>query len=162
MCRSDGYGIFQGGASVYVHTRTHTHIYVYMYILHICNSARLQFRACERLSLACDSHLCVGLYTILLLPILYCAWQKNGRSRGGRILPSSRAIVLQQCGRCRRVGRMKERLIRAQTTRSKEYLVEANLAYTRYSFTSRLLCTNQPSFHSPRPPALPTLVQSIA
>ena len=33
------------------------------------------------------------------------------------------------------------------------------LAFTRYSFTSRLLCTNQPSFHSPRPPALPTLMQ---
>jgi len=32
------------------------------------------------------------------------------------------------------------------------------LAFTRYSFTS-LLCTNQPSFPSPRPPALPTLVQ---
>ena len=33
------------------------------------------------------------------------------------------------------------------------------LAFTRYSFTSRLLCTNQASFHSPRPPALPTLLQ---
>jgi len=33
------------------------------------------------------------------------------------------------------------------------------LAFTRYSFTSRLLCTNQPSFHSRRLPALPTLVQ---
>jgi len=33
------------------------------------------------------------------------------------------------------------------------------LAFTRYSFTSRLLRTNQPSFDSPRPPALPTLVQ---
>jgi len=35
----------------------------------------------------------------------------------------------------------------------------SRLAFTRYSFTSRLLCTNQPSFHSPRPPALSTLVQ---
>jgi len=34
-----------------------------------------------------------------------------------------------------------------------------NLAFTRYSFTSRLFCTNQPSVHSPRPLALPTLVQ---
>ena len=34
-----------------------------------------------------------------------------------------------------------------------------DLAFTRYSFTSRLLCTNRPSFHPPRPPALPTLVQ---
>ena len=31
------------------------------------------------------------------------------------------------------------------------------LAFTKYSFTSRLLCTNQPSFYAPRPPALPTL-----
>jgi len=35
----------------------------------------------------------------------------------------------------------------------------SKLAFTRYSFTSRPLCTNQPSFHSPRPPALPILVQ---
>ena len=33
------------------------------------------------------------------------------------------------------------------------------LAFTRYSFTSRLLCTNRFIYHSPRPPALPTLVQ---
>jgi len=33
------------------------------------------------------------------------------------------------------------------------------LAFTRYYFTSRLLCTNQLSFHSPRPPTFPTLVQ---
>ena len=33
------------------------------------------------------------------------------------------------------------------------------LACTRYSFTSRILCTNQSSLHSPRPPALPTLLQ---
>jgi len=33
------------------------------------------------------------------------------------------------------------------------------LAFTRCSFTSRLFCTNQLSFHSPRPPASPTLVQ---
>jgi len=33
------------------------------------------------------------------------------------------------------------------------------LAFTRYWFTLRLVCTNQPSFHSPRLPALPTLVQ---
>ena len=38
---------------------------------------------------------------------------------GGRILPNSRAIVLQQCGQCRRAGRRKGRLIRAQTTNSK-------------------------------------------
>jgi len=34
-----------------------------------------------------------------------------------------------------------------------------DLPFTRYSFTSRLLRTNQPSLHSSRPPALPTLVQ---
>jgi len=35
------------------------------------------------------------------------------------------------------------------------------LAFTRYCFTSRLMCTNQPSLHPPRPPALPTLVQNL-
>jgi len=34
-----------------------------------------------------------------------------------------------------------------------------SLAFTRYYFTSRLLWTIQPSFHSPRPPALATLVE---
>ena len=34
-----------------------------------------------------------------------------------------------------------------------------NLAFTSYSFPARLLCTNQPSVYSPRPPALSTLVQ---
>jgi len=33
------------------------------------------------------------------------------------------------------------------------------LAFTRYCFTSRLLCTNQPSFYCTLPPALPTLLQ---
>jgi len=33
------------------------------------------------------------------------------------------------------------------------------LAFTRDSFASRLLCTNQPSVKSPCPPTLPTLVQ---
>ena len=44
--------------------------------------------------------------------------QKGGRG-GVLYFPNSRAIVLQQCGRCRRAERMKGRLIRAQTTRSK-------------------------------------------
>ena len=34
-----------------------------------------------------------------------------------------------------------------------------NLAFTRYSFTSRLLCTNPSSLSPPRPPALPTLLK---
>jgi len=36
----------------------------------------------------------VGLYTIVPLPILYGVWQQGG-SGGGRILRTSRAIVLQ-------------------------------------------------------------------
>ena len=38
---------------------------------------------------------------------------------GGRILPSSRTIILRQCGQCRRTGRRKGRLIPALPTRSK-------------------------------------------
>ena len=63
--------------------------------------------------------LLIGLYTRLPLPILSGVWHTNGRSREGRILPNRRAIVLQQCGQCRRAGRMKDRWFRAQTTRSK-------------------------------------------
>jgi len=61
----------------------------------------------------------VGLYTIFLLPILYSVWHTKGRSSEGCILPNSRAIVLQQCGQCRRAGRMNGRLTRARTTRGK-------------------------------------------
>ena len=61
----------------------------------------------------------LGVYTILPLPILSGVWHTNGRSRGGRILPKRRAIVLQQCEQCRPAGRIKDRLFRVQTTRSK-------------------------------------------
>ena len=37
--------------------------------------------------------------------------------------------------------------------------VDPNLAFTRYCFTYSRFCINQSSFHSSRPPALPTLVQ---
>ena len=37
----------------------------------------------------------VSLYTILLLPILFGRWHTDGRSREGRILPNSRAIVMR-------------------------------------------------------------------
>jgi len=62
----------------------------------------------------------LGLYMILLFPMLYGVWHTHGRSRMDRILPNSSAIVLQQCGQCRRVGRMKGRLTRAHTTRSEK------------------------------------------
>jgi len=50
----------------------------------------------------------VGLYTILLLPILDGVWHTNGRSRGGRMLRDSRAIVVQKCGQCGWGGAIKE------------------------------------------------------
>jgi len=46
----------------------------------------------------------VGRYMILVLPMLYGVWHTKGRYRGVRILPNSRAIVLQQCGQSRRDG----------------------------------------------------------
>jgi len=42
-----------------------------------------------------------GLYTILLLPILYGVGHTKARSEGARILPNSRAIVMQLSGQCR-------------------------------------------------------------
>jgi len=57
-----------------------------------------------------------------------------------------------------------QRSLLSAVTQVRAGLLDAELAsqdirLTRYSFTLRLLCTNQPSFHSPRPPALSTLVQ---
>ena len=62
----------------------------------------------------------IDLYTILLLPTLYGVWHTQRRSRGGLILPTSRAVVLQQCGQCRWAGGRKGPLIRAQTTLSRK------------------------------------------
>jgi len=100
----------------------------------------------------------------------------EGGRVGGRMLPNSRAIVLRQCGQCRRAGRMNGRWIRAHTTRSKRISRKGQggdrpnppssahtplsyLAFTRYSFSLGLLCTNQPSCYCPHPPALPALLQ---
>jgi len=61
----------------------------------------------------------LGLYTILLLPILYGVWHTNGKSEGGRILPNSRVIVLHPGGQFRWARRMIGWLIRARKPRGK-------------------------------------------
>jgi len=60
-----------------------------------------------------------GLHTIFAASILYGVWHTQGNPRGADILPNIHAIVMQQCGQCRRAGGIKRRLIRAPTTRSK-------------------------------------------
>jgi len=49
----------------------------------------------------------IGLYTILLLPIMQGVWHIQREVEGSHIFPNSRAMVLQQCGQCRRAGRIK-------------------------------------------------------
>jgi len=61
----------------------------------------------------------LGLYTILLLPIVYGVWLTKGGPRRCAILPNSRAIVLQQCGQCRWAEEIVRCLIRAQKPRRK-------------------------------------------
>jgi len=56
------------------------------------------------------------------------------------MLPSGHAIVLQQCGQYRRAEKLKERLIRAQTTKVKEYLVKAKAAPLCHSRNAALGC----------------------
>jgi len=84
---------------------------------------------------------------------------------GGCILPNRRAIVLQQCGQCRRAGRKKGRLSRAHTYSGKTISCERQspggckgkvqgpaprrLAFTRYSFTPERSFTSSPSFYFP-------------
>jgi len=92
------------------------------------------FAAPEAL-LECELEL--GLCTILLLTIVYGVWHTKERSRGGRVLPSSRAILLQRCGLWRWAGGVKGRLIHAQMTRSKRISYKGQVASR---LPPRLLC----------------------
>jgi len=62
--------------------------------------------------------------------MLYGIWHTKGGLGGGSILPNSRVIVMQLCGRCRRAGRRKGRLIRAQPTRSKTISCKGQVVLT--------------------------------
>jgi len=44
------------------------------------------------------------LHDIVINNMLWCIKYKRGLGGGGRILPSSRALVFQHCGQCRRAG----------------------------------------------------------
>jgi len=74
------------------------------------------------------------LHDIVITNIVWClAYQRE--VEGGRILSNSRAIVLQQCGPCRRVGRMKGRLTCAHTTQSKTIFCKGQSMYVFMSCT---------------------------
>jgi len=86
-------------------------------------------------------YMCIHIWPLHDIAITYmvlCMAYKWG-SGGRLILPNSRAIVLQQCGKCRWAGRMKGRLIRARTTKSEQYLVKAKYIYT-YIYTYKCVC----------------------
>jgi len=46
----------------------------------------------------------IVLCTAYTRVVLCCVYHTTGRSNSGRLLPDSRAIVLQPCGQCRRVN----------------------------------------------------------
>ena len=112
---------------MYIYTYTYMYIYVYIYIYiykNITPHTRKSVLGCS------VQDTLFSLYKILLSTILYGVWHTKVRSRWGRIMPNSRAIVLQQCGQCRRAGSVKGRLIRAQRLEVEEHLVKANPIYT--------------------------------
>jgi len=51
------------------------------------------------------------------------------------------------------------RCLRADASAREQTASVYGLAFTRYAFASRLLCTNQSSFYCPPPPAFPTRLQ---
>jgi len=68
---------------------------------------------------------------------LHGVWHIKGWSRGSRILSNSRAIVLQQCGQCRRDERMKGRLIGAGTITSERLSCKGQLMLYSGCFTRK-------------------------
>jgi len=91
----------------YIYIHIHKYLCIYFIRIHekdVSASEMLFCFFCDQLALVFP--LPVGLSTILPLPMFY------------GVNPTV-AIVLQQCGQCRRTGRMNGRLIHAQTTRGK-------------------------------------------
>jgi len=94
---------------------------------------------------------CWPLHDIVITNIVWCTAYIRGGWERGRILLDSRAIVLQQCGQCKRAERMKRRLIRARTTRSKTLYCKGQLSYKsstrheqRHQLTTRYLRPSNP------------------
>ena len=85
----------------------------------------------------------LGLYTILLLPVLYGVWHTNGRSEGGRILPNTRVIVLHQGVQFRWARGMIGWLIRAQKSRGKRISCKGQLRTYRSCHERRHMRTRE-------------------
>jgi len=127
---SHAYRYMRHPDSSYTYIHTHTHTYYIDTPLYQRGDQRtppspLGLGLLNGITLAADSEdsrrgLGFGLHTIVCL--LYGAWHTKGEL-GGRILPNRRAMVLQQCGQCRRDKKIKGCMIRAQTTRSKNTIL---------------------------------------
>jgi len=65
------------------------------------------------------------LHDVVIHNIVWCIKHKRGLG-GRRILPSSRAIVLQHCGQCRQAGQWKDDWLVHKRLEVKQSLVKAN------------------------------------
>ena len=120
---------------------THTHIYTYTQ-----NSISISVSITITISIAISLYQYNDIYTYIYIYI-YEQRRPWVTVRSALLLKGVRTVV---CCKSQEENSGRER-DKAQ--------LRQNLAFTIYSFTSKLLCTNQPSFPPPRPPALPILVQ---
>ena len=120
-------------------SRKHIHVHTYMYIYTYLMRFKLEEPLHNPVDFArgvgalADAHPLalrrpIGIYKILLSPILYGVCHTKARSRRCPIVRDSRATALQQCGQCRWAGGRKGWLIRAQWPRSKRISCEGQVA----------------------------------
>ena len=130
---------------IYIHTHTHIHLYIYTHtytVIYMCIDV-----------IMCRCVLCIYIYINVPMRRRRCglAMATTGCFGLGRT-PTGLRRLTSLASRAEQSTANGVVASVAGTTRC------GYLAFTRYSITSRLLCTNQPSFHSPCLPALPTLV----
>jgi len=116
----------------YIYYNIHTHyiyIYIYMYYMYI------YIIYINRIGSRGPKHR--GLTFIRYCYYLYCIVYgiHTGVRRGGRMLPNSRSIVLQQGGQCRWSRGMQGWLIRAQKLWSKRISCKSQIAGKDDKFT---------------------------
>ena len=148
----------------YIYTYVYIHTYIHMYIVPAISSSDLllppsgisQARAVYGTG---GSPIYVCIYICIYICVCVCVCIYMYIYIRPLISPPLRYLSGTRCLRHWRLSVSARGANDGPRKESLAHRTSGKLAFTKYSFTSSRLCTNQSSFHSSRPPALPTLLQ---